>query len=608
MSNLSEKIKLLPTKSGVYVMLDKDNVVIYVGKAKNLKNRVTQYFRNGYKTEKVSKMVINIVDFYYILTPSEADALTLENNLIKKYKPKYNILLKDDKSYPYIKINLKEKFPTFKVTRTFKKDGSKYFGPFMLGVRVDDVLSIIKDVYKVRPCQKVNIGDKKQKECLNYHLGLCLAPCSHKCSETEYKQEVLKAVEFLKGDDKTPEKILTEKMQKAVLNEEFESAIILRDRLKMLEKIKQKKITAISSDLNCDVLSIQSDGIFSAICVLFVRSGRMMGSKCFAVETLADTNEERISSFIMQYYNGKKELPSEILLSMKIDGEQNIVSELYKIYEKKVKIVVPIKSVKKSLIEMATSNAVDYLEKQINVIKHKNDMTYIACSHLKDILSLKNFPKRIECYDISHISGELKVGSMVVFINGESAKTEYRRFKIKTVEGNNDFASLQEVLTRRLDYLGSENEEKFARPDLIVIDGGKGQLSSVLEVFNKKGIDIDVISLAERDEEIFLPNKKEPIVLSKRDYSLKLLQRIRDEAHRFAITYNKNLRVKKNLASLLEKVKGIGKAKRNALMDKFKDINGIISASLQDLMQVDGIGEKQAVLIKEFFKNERNKY
>ncbi len=608
MSNLSEKIKLLPNKSGVYVMLDKDNVVIYVGKAKNLKNRVTQYFRNGYKTEKVSKMVINIVDFYYILTPSEADALTLENNLIKKYKPKYNILLKDDKSYPYIKINLKEKFPTFKVTRTFKKDGSKYFGPFMLGVRVDDVLSIIKDVYKVRPCQKVNIGDKKQKECLNYHLGLCLAPCSHKCSETEYKQEVLKAVEFLKGDDKTPEKILTEKMQKAVLNEEFESAIILRDRLKMLEKIKQKKITAISSDLNCDVLSIQSDGIFSAICVLFVRSGRMMGSKCFAVETLADTDEERISSFIMQYYNGKKELPSEILLSMKIDDEQNITNELYNIYEKKVKIVVPIKSVKKSLIEMATNNAVDYLEKQINVIKHKNDMTYIACSHLKDILSLKNFPKRIECYDISHISGELKVGSMVVFINGESAKTEYRRFKIKTVEGNNDFASLQEVLTRRLDYLGSENEEKFSKPDLIVIDGGKGQLSSVLEVFNKKGIDIDVISLAERDEEIFLPNKKEPIVLSKRDYSLKLLQRIRDEAHRFAITYNKNLRVKKNLASLLENVKGIGKAKRNALMDKFKDINGIISASLQDLMQVDGIGEKQAVLIKEFFKNERNKY
>ena len=467
-------------------MLDKDNVVIYVGKAKNLKNRVTQYFRNGYKTEKVSKMVMNIVDFYYILTPTEADALTLENNLIKKYKPKYNILLKDDKSYPYIKINLTEKFPTYKVTRTFKKDGSKYFGPFMLGVRVDEVLSIIKEVYKVRPCQKTNIGEKKQKECLNYHLGLCLAPCSHKCLEKEYKEEVFKAVEFLKGDDKTPEKILTQKMQKAVENEEFESAIILRDRLKMLEKIKQKKITAISSDLNCDVISLQSDGIFSAICVLFVRSGRMMGSKSFAVETLADTDEERISSFIMQYYNGKKELPNEILLSMKVDGEENIACELYKIYEKKVKILVPIKSVKKSLVEMATNNAVDYLEKQINVIKHKNDMTYIACSHLKDVLSLKNFPKRIECYDISHISGELKVGSMVVFINGESAKTEYRRFKIKTVEGNNDFASLQEVLTRRLDYLGSENEEKFSKPDLIVIDGGKGQLSSVLEVLIKR--------------------------------------------------------------------------------------------------------------------------
>ncbi len=606
MSNLNEKIKLLPKSSGVYVMLDKDNTVIYVGKAKNLKNRVTQYFRNGFKTEKVSKMVINIVDFYYIITHTEADALTLENNLIKKYKPKYNILLKDDKSYPYIKINLKEKYPTFKVTRTFKKDGAKYFGPFMLGVKVDEVLSIIKEVYKVRPCQKTNIGYKVQKECLNYHLGLCLSPCSQKCTEKEYKQEVIKAVEFLKGDDKTPEKILTYKMQKAVENQEFESAIILRERLKMLEKLKQKKITALNNDLTCDVIAIQSDGIFSAINVLFIRSGRMLGAKSFAVETLADNDSERISAFLMQYYNSKKELPDQILLSQNIENKEQIEKELFKIHERKVEILVPIKSLKKSLVEMAEKNAVDYLEKQINVIKHKNDMTYIACSHLKEILSLKNFPKRIECYDISHISGELKVGSMVVFINGESAKTEYRRFKIKTVEGNNDFASLKEVLSRRLDYLGTAEEEKFLKPDLIVIDGGKGQLSSVLEVFNEKGVDVDVISLAEREEEIFLPNKKEPIILSKKDYSLRLLQRIRDEAHRFAITYNKNLRVKKNLASLLENIKGIGKSKRNALMDKFKDINGIISATKEELMQVDGIGEKQALLIKEFFKNERN--
>ncbi len=608
MNNINEKLKLLPQESGVYVMLDIDGNVIYVGKAKNLKNRVTQYFRNGYKTEKVSKMVINIVDFYYIITPTEADALTLENNLIKKHKPKYNVLLKDDKSYPYIKINLKEKYPTFKIARTFKKDGAKYFGPFMLGVKVDDILSIIKDVYKVRPCQKSNIGDKEQKECLNYHLGLCLSPCSKKCSQKEYKEEVLKAIEFLKGDDKTPEKILNLKMQKAIENEEFESAIILRDRLKMLEKIKQKKITAISRDLSCDVIAISSDGIFATINLLFIRSGRMLGSTSFAVETLADSDSERLLAFIMQYYNGKRELPSQILLSQEIEDKKQVIDELFKIYEKKVEISVPIKSVKKSLVEMANKNAVEYLEKQINVIKHKNDMTQIACEHLKELLRLKKYPKRIECYDISHISGELKVGSMVVFIDGESAKTEYRRFKIKTVEGNNDFASLQEVLNRRLDYLGSENEEKFERPDLIVIDGGKGQLSSVMEVLEEKGIDIDVISLAERDEEIFVPNNKEPIILNKNDYSLRLLQRIRDEAHRFAITYNKNLRVKKNLASLLENISGIGKAKRNALMDKFKDINGIISATKEELMQVDGIGEKQALLIKEFFKNERNKH
>ncbi len=606
MNSLNEKIKLLPNESGVYVMLDKDEKVIYVGKAKNLKNRVTQYFRNGYKTEKVAKMVMNIVDFYYIITHTEADALTLENNLIKKHKPKYNILLKDDKSYPYIKINLKEKFPTFKVTRTIKKDGAKYFGPFMLGVKVDDVLSIIKDAYKIRPCQKSNIGDKIQKECLNYHLGLCLSPCSQKCSQKEYKEEVLKAIEFLKGDDKTPEKILTLKMQKAVENQEFESAIILRDRLKMLEKIKQKKITCLSRDLTCDVIAIKSDGIFSAINTLFIRNGRTLGSKCFAVETLAETDGERISAFLMQYYNQKRQLPDLIILSQPIENQEQIINELYNIYEKKVSISVPIKGVKKSLVEMSIKNADEYLTKQINIINHKNDMTHIACSRLKEILSLKNYPKRIECFDISHISGELKVGSMVVFIDGESAKSEYRRFKIKTVEGNNDFESLKEVLSRRLDYIGSEKEEKFSKPDLVVIDGGKGQLSSVLEVFNEKNIDIDVISLAEREEEIFLPKSKEPIILNKSDYSLRLLQRIRDEAHRFAITYNKNLRIKKNLASLLEKIKGIGKVKRNAIMDKFKDINGVISASVEELCQVEGIGEKQAILIKEFLKNERN--
>ncbi len=602
--SLVDKIKLLPTNSGVYVMLDKNNVVIYVGKAKNLKNRVTQYFRNGVKTEKVSAMVMNIADFYYILTNSEADALTLENNLIKKHKPKYNILLKDDKSYPYLKINLKEKFPTFKITRTFTNDKCKYFGPFMLGVKIDDVLSIIKEAYKIRPCQHKGIGDKQRKECLNYHLGLCLAPCNLKCSESEYKKEVLKAIDFLNGDDKTPEIILNEKIQKAIQNEEFESAIILRDRLKVLSYIKQKRITAISKDISADILAVKSDGIFASLNILFVRGGRMLGSKCFAVETLANTDSERLSAFIMQFYKKGRELPDEIVLSEQISDIDIITQELFNRFNKKTQIKVPRKSVKKSLVEMAIKNAENYLDKEIVKIKHKYDITDKALSRLQQILSLKEYPKRIECFDISHISGTLKVGSMVVFIDGEKAKSEYRRFKIKNVEGNNDYKSLQEVLGRRLDYLGSENEDKFPKPNLIVIDGGKGQLSSVLEVFKQKNINIDVISLAERDEEIFIPNESMPIVLDKSDYSLRLLQRIRDEAHIFAITYNKNLRVKNNLKSLLCSIKGIGKEKRDALMTHFKDINSIVSASIHDLMQVKGIGEKQAKIIKEFFKNE----
>ncbi len=602
--SLVDKIKLLPTSPGVYVMLDKNNVVIYVGKAKNLKNRVTQYFRNGVKTEKVSAMVMNITDFYYILTNSEADALTLENNLIKKYKPKYNILLKDDKSYPYLKINLKEKFPTFKITRTFTNDKCKYFGPFMLGVKIDDVLSIIKEAYKIRPCQHKGIGEKQRKECLNYHLGLCLAPCNFKCSETEYKKEVFKAIDFLNGDDKTPEIILNEKIQKAIQNEEFESAIILRDRLKVLSYIKEKRITAISKDISADILAVKSDGIFASLNILFVRGGRMLGSKCFAVETLANTDSERLSAFIMQFYKKGRELPDEILLSEQISDIDIITQELFNRFNKKTQIKVPRKSIKKSLVEMALKNAENYLEKEIVKINHKHDMTDKALGRLQQILSLKEYPRRIECFDISHISGTLKVGSMVVFIDGEKAKSEYRRFKIKNVEGNNDYKSLQEVLSRRLDYLGSENEDKFPKPNLIVIDGGKGQLSSVLEVFKQKNINIDIISLAERDEEIFIPNTSKPIVLEKSDYSLRLLQRIRDEAHTFAITYNKNLRIKNNLKSLLCSIDGIGKEKRDALMTHFKDINSIVSASIYDLMQVKGIGEKQAKKIKEFFKNE----
>ena len=605
MEELESKIKLLPLEPGVYVMLDKSGTVIYVGKAKKLKNRVTQYFRNGYKTEKVAAMVMNIADFYYIITPSEREALTLENNLIKKYKPKYNILLKDDKSYPYIRVDLKEIYPAFKIVRRLKADGAKYFGPFMLGIGVNDVLDIIKCAFKVRPCLTPISDTKVKKECLNYHLGLCLAPCAKKCTREEYMAEVKRAVDFLSGEDEGVEEILKRKMERAVENEEFETAVALRDNLKKLSVLKEKKVTAISRDLSADVIAVKSDGIFAAISVLFVRGGRVTGAKSYAVETAADETE-RLAQFIYQFYKDGASVPEEVILN-EFCGEDDLIKDyLYTLKGKKVEVTYPKLGVKKSLADMCAKNAGEYLEKQIVLIRHKDDMTVRACERLKEILGLKKYPKRIECYDISHISGVDKVGSMVVFIDGAPAKSEYRRFKIKTVEGNNDFASLHEVLTRRLSKLNTSEEEKFPRPDLIVIDGGKGQLSAVKEAFDSLASDIEFISLAKREEEIFTPYSHEPVVLKKDDYALKVLQRVRDEAHRFAITFNRELRNKRTLKSELLKIEGIGKQKRDALIDEFKDIGGIISASEEDIAKVNGIGEKLAKNVKEYFKNGSN--
>lgn len=597
---LESKIKLLPTYPGVYVMLDKDNVVIYVGKAKNLKNRVTTYFRQGFKTEKVAKMVMNIVDFYYIITPSEGDALSLENNLIKKYKPKYNILLKDDKTYPYIKINLKEDFPTFTLTRKFKNDGAKYFGPYMLGVSVSEILDIVKEAYQIRPCSiKINT-QKPKKECLNYHIGLCYAPCANKITKQEYAERVKKAIDFLSGNDDEAENLLTEKMQGAVEREDFERAVILRDKIKMLSKLKERKITNLSRFITADVIAIKDDGIFSSVSIMFIRSGRMSGVKTFSLETLSE-GDERLVEFINRYYVEGREIPDELIISKETEFNRAIIEYLTNLKGKKVEVTVPKKGVKYNLLEMAEKNAEDYLTRQINKIKHKDDMTIVACEKLKELLSLKKYPKRIECYDISHISGVDKVGSMVVFIDGAPSKEDYRRFKIKTVEGNNDFLSLKEVLTRRLSKLGTSEEEKFARPDLIIIDGGKGQLTAVEDAFKEFAPDIEYISLAEREEEIYLPNKSEPIILPKSDYRLMLLQRVRDEAHRFAITFNRSLRGKRTLHSVLTEIEGIGSKKRNALLSAFKDIPSIKNASIEELTKVDGIGETHAKNIKEFF-------
>ena len=599
---LESKIKMLPTSPGVYVMLDKNGQIIYVGKAKVLKNRVKQYFYSTQKPEKVAAMVSNIADFYYIITESEIDALSLENNLIKKHKPRYNILLKDDKTYPYIKVDLKAKFPTFTVTRKIKRDGARYFGPFMGGVNVKDTLEIVNTAFMIRTCSIVINPEKPKRECLNYHIGKCLAPCAGKCTEKEYDERVRLALDFLGGDDERVEEILKERMERCSEIEEFELALSYRDKLKMLDKIKLKRITALNRFVNADVLAVATNGVYAAINILFIRSGRMQGGKNFAVSDAEEDNGERLSSFITQYYATGVELPDEIMISAPVQDAEALSGYFKKEFSKSVRIYVPERGDKRKLVEMATENAEDYLEKEVDRIKHKDDMTTAACLKMKKLLSLKNVPKRIECYDISHISGVDKVGSMVVFTDGEADKTEYRRFRIKTVEGSDDFACLKEVLSRRISKLGTEEEEKFAKPDLIVIDGGKGQLSSVEEVFLEKGInDIDLISLAKKEEEIFTLSSSEPIVLPRRDYCLRLLQRLRDEAHRFAITYHRHTHEKTNLQSELTKIEGIGVKKRKALIEKFGSLENIKRASKEELKETEGIGDKQAEAVIAYF-------
>lgn len=603
---IEQKIKLLPTSPGVYVMLNADGQVIYVGKAKVLKNRVKQYFYSGVKTDKVMAMVSNIVDFYYIITNSEREALSLENNLIKKYKPKYNILLKDDKTYPYLRVNMKDPYPRFEITRRVRNNGWRYFGPFMGGVSVKDVLEIINECFMLRTCSQALPNKSVQRECLNYHIGRCYAPCMGRISQKDYKENVDKAIDFLTGNDDSVEEILKEKMTRLAEAGKFELAISVRDRLQSLNAIKEKKITDLNRFINADIIAVASDGIYSSVNVLIIRSGRMQGGKNYYISTLSALTADTLSEFIMRYYKDGKELPDEIVVQEEFDDIGTYEAYFKETAKKTVNIICPKIGARKRLVEMAESNAKDYLEKTVNKIMHKEDMTVAACERLQKILGLKRYPKRMECYDISNVSGVDKVASMVVFTDGEKDAKEYRRFMIKTVEGANDFASLKETLTRRLKKIGTDEEEKFPKPDLIVIDGGKGQLSSVKEVFDELGVDdIDLISLAKREEEIFTVHSSEPVVLSHSDYVLRMMQRLRDEAHRFAITYFRSKHEKRNLASILDDINGIGKKRKKQLFERFGSAENIANATMEEIMEIEGFGEKYARAVYEFFKNRK---
>ncbi len=598
-SVVREKLKLLPDSPGVYIMLDRDGTVIYVGKARVLKNRVRQYFHSSEKPPKVQAMVESIADFSYVVTPSEVDALALENTLIKKYKPKYNILLKDDKTYPYIKVHTKEEFPYLSITRRVKKDG-KYFGPFMGGINCKEIVDVCAKIYHVRTCRTA-ISEKPKKPCLNYHLGRCLAPCAHLCDRETYAACVDRAIAFLSGDYEDAECLLTEKMKQFAEEEQFELALDYRNKIAMLSKLGLRRITSMPKDVDVDVWAYAGNGLYATVSLLVTRGGVMQGSVNFSIDEGAGERGELLMSFLTQYY-ANKEVPHELVLGESVDDGllQSYVREKQ---GRSVEIVYPKFGVKRELLDMAEGNAKEYLEKAVSAIEHKNDMTKNACARLQTLLGLRRYPRRMECYDISDISGVDKVGSMVVFTDGEADKYEYRRFRIRTVEGANDFACMQEVLQRRLSKLGTEEEERFPKPQLIVLDGGKGQLSAVQEIFSSLGIgDIDLIALAKQEEEIFTVHSSDPVKIDKRDYALKMLQRIRDEAHRFAITYFRNLHSKRNLASVLDEIGGIGKQKRQALLDRFGTIDRIMRASEEELRETAGIGNELAARVRKYFE------
>ena len=600
MDVIKEKLRLLPDNPGVYIMLDKYSNIIYVGKARVLKNRVRQYFHSSPKPEKVMQMVANIADFNYIITGSEIDALALENNLIKKYKPKYNILLKDDKTYPYIKVDLREEYPNFYVTRKIKKDGCRYFGPFMGGINYKDILETCQLLFNVRLCRTA-ISSKPKRECLNYHISRCCAPCAHKISVEDYAVRVKQAIDFLDGNYKQAYSILEEKMLAAAEKEMFELAIDYKTKMGMLSKLEGKRITSINKSIDADVISYATNGLYSAVNVLITRKGIMQGGSSFALDDAHVTDAEALTSFITQYYT-VHEPPAEIIAEGYCEKEllENFFKEKL---NKSVTITLAKQGIKADLLKMAGENARDYLEKSVDKIQHKDDMTINACKRLQEQLALTRYPRRMECYDISNVSGVDKVGSMVVFIDGEADKSSYRRFRIKTVEGADDFASLREVLSRRLSKLGGEEEDSFPKPDLIVIDGGKGQLSAVKGIFDEMGIDgIDLISIAKQEEEIFTLNCDESVKIPKSDYSLRMVQRIRDEAHRFAITYFRNLHSKRNLSSVLDEIEGVGKQKRIALMDKFSNLQNILSASEEEIASTARIGAKLAKKIKAYLQ------
>lgn len=586
MVDFKAKIKDVPNDPGVYMMLSSSGEIIYVGKAKNLKNRLRSYFFNlSNRTAKVMAMLEHVADFRYIICASEVDALLTENNLIKKYSPRYNILLKDDKAYPFLRIDMKEPYPTIKLVRKLENDGAKYFGPYMQSVNIRDIFDLIHTAFPIRDCKRDL--SKPSRPCLNAHLDRCIAPCTGKVSEKEYKAEMQKVIDFLKGNDREVERVLTDKMKKFAAEENFEVALNYRNKLQLLDKLVQKQVSSLPKDFNLDIFAFETNGIVSAINMLVVRGGKLVGGE----NVISQSADEDIASYILQYYQNNAPLCDEIVTDC-VERAKSLEDAINGLCSHTVRVVEPKQGVRKQLLELAHSNAYDAMTKHGTQEERKAQRTQGAVIQLAEILNLHTLPNRMECFDISHISGTDKVASMVVFVGGEPKKAHYRKFRIKTVEGNNDFACMKEVLTRRLIEIGtSEDESLSSVPDLLVIDGGKGQLAYAMEAQKETGReDIEILSLAERYEEVYLKSApKTAVILPKDSVALQLLQRIRDEAHRFAITFHRNLRSKHLSESALKNVEGVGKVLCARLIKEFGSVEEIKLKSAEEIASVDGV-------------------
>ncbi|MDU4883517.1 MAG: excinuclease ABC subunit UvrC [Clostridium celatum] len=610
-------LKNLPDKPGVYLMKNSLGEVIYVGKAKILKNRVKSYFQNSKNhSEKVRVMVKNIAEFEYIVTDSEMEALILECNLIKKYSPKYNILLKDDKFYPFIKITIKDDFPRVFVTRNFAKDGSKYFGPYTNGAAVYETINLIYKIFPLRTCKlAIKENGEAVRPCLNYHIKKCFGPCGGHIGKEEYGKMISDIIDILSGKETYVTKMLKTEMENASENLEFEKAASLRDKILAIEAIVEKQKIFKTMEGDEDFINIDQDEKDSCIQVFFSRDGKILGREHFIFENTANESiAEILEEFIASFYGGTAKVPKTIYVPEV--NEVELMEEYLTIKRgSKVWLKVPQKGQKKDMLEMVKNNAKITLEKFKDKYLKDKEINRIALQELQDLLELDEWPTRIEAYDISNIQGVDSVGTMVVFEEGRSKNSDYRRFKIKTVKGANDYDSMREILTRRFNHGLEEikaiqdrnlklSAGKFSNfPDLIMMDGGKGQVNIALEVLESLNINIPVCGLVKDDKHQtrgIVYNNKE-LIINRSSNLMQLIRRIQDEVHRFAITYHRSLRDKRTLHSILDDIPNVGEKRRRALLMKFGSVDNIKKATVEELLEVPSIDKKSAESIYIYF-------